>query len=247
VPGYPVGGGVELPVKCQDGNALTAYFAADPVAADELLRGTGLGPAVRVAGRALVAVHAAWNRRTGVGGYREAHLGVVVPDPWRPGSLRVWPDLLRGAGRRRSGSFLAGSVVDAEPVHALAERLWGGPALLGTLRVEVTSRAARVTARDGGEMLFDLCGLLGPALPAADPDLVGYARRAGVTVRSALFTRGAGRAHPAPLMRLSVGDSAHPPARHLRDLGLDGARPLLCLSCTARQTLRGAGVAVLTT
>ncbi|MGW4423203.1 hypothetical protein [Streptosporangium sp. NPDC004631] len=247
---YPVDtprGTVELPIRCQDGSALTAYFAVDPAATDALLEGTGLGPAVRVAGRALVAVHTSWNRRTSLGDYREFHLGIVVPDPWRPGSPRVWPDLLRGAERRRSGSFLTGSVVDTDAVSAVAPQLWGGEPYLAPLEFELTAKATRIVVGDLDDRLLTLCGPLGPGLPASDRDLVGYARHADSTLRSCVRTRGLGRVHPAPRVRLTIGRTAHPLARQLRELGLDGARPLLCLSATARQTLRGACVPVLTT
>ncbi|MBB6346992.1 hypothetical protein ACWGH8_22460 [Nonomuraea muscovyensis] len=238
------GGPVELPIRCHEGGALTAWFAADPVAAARVLAGTGLGPAVRVAGRALVALHAAWNRRTSVGGYREIHLGIVVPDPWRPRSPGVWADLLRGADRRRSGGFLAGSVVDAAGVHAVSPRLWGDEPYLAPLAFELTDRSVRIAAGAPGDRLLTLRGFLGPGLPASDRDLVGYARGAGEgTLRSCVRTRGRGRLHPAPRARLTVASrSAHPLAHRLRELGLDGARPLLCLSVPARQTRQDAAV-----
>ncbi|MEV7010022.1 hypothetical protein [Streptosporangium sp. NPDC051022] len=258
VPTHPVDtprGAVELPVRCQGGSALTAYFAADPAAAARLLAGTGLGPAVRIGGRALVAVHASWNRRTSMGGYREVHVGIVVPDPWRAGSLRVWPDLLRGADRRRSGSFLAASAVDPDPasglddgtLSAVARRLWGGEPYLVPLEFELAAGVARVAAGGPDDRLLTLCGPLGPGLPVSDRDLVGYARGDGTALRSCVRTRGSGRVHPVPLMRLTVGRTDHPLARGLRDLGLNGARPLLCLSAAARQTLQDACVPVPTT
>ncbi|GHH72705.1 hypothetical protein GCM10017673_28050 [Streptosporangium violaceochromogenes] len=250
VPTYPAdtpAGTVELPIRCRDGAALTAYFAADPAAVAGLLDESGLGPAVRIGGRSLVAVHAAWNRRTSLGGYHELHLGVVVPDPWRRGAGRVRPELLRGADRRRSGSLLAGSVVDAEIVAAVAPRLWGGEPYQAPLEFELGAGGARVVAGGPGDRILTLGGALGPGLPLGDRDLVGYARHAGGALRWSVRTRGAGRAHLAPRVRLTVGPSAHPLARRLRELGLDGARPLLCLSAASRQARWEAGVPVLLT
>src|SRR5690606_34226052 len=89
----------------------TAYFAADQTAAAGLLKGTGFVP-LPFAGRALVALHAAWNRHTSAGAYREAHLGIAVPGPGRPRLL----DPFRGAALRRSGSFLVGSAPGASTV-----------------------------------------------------------------------------------------------------------------------------------
>ncbi|MEV7969394.1 hypothetical protein AB0O34_25925 [Sphaerisporangium sp. NPDC088356] len=250
VPTYRVAtpdGALELPVRCHDGGALTAYFAVDARAAAALLEGTGLGPAVRVAGRALVAVHASWNRRTSLGAYREVGLGIVVHDAWRPPSIRVWPDVARSARRRRSGSWLVGSVVDTETVSAVAPEVWGYEPSLADLDIELTARSVRIAAGGPEGRFLALRGWLGPGIPAGAPDLVAYSRHEGTTLRSCVETRGRGRVHPAPRARLVAGPAAHPMARHLRALGLDGARPLLCLSTFAHQTLRGAGVPVRTT
>ncbi|MEW1838443.1 hypothetical protein AB0392_10860 [Nonomuraea angiospora] len=242
------GGSAELPIRCRDGSALTAYFTAHPAVAAGLLEGTGLGPAVRVAGRALVAVHAAWNRHTSAGGYGELHVGVVVPGPLRrrtrsparSGPL-IWPDLLRPADVRRSGSFLVGSAVDTAIVRALGPRLWGGETHLTPLELRLGARSAHLSA---GQLLT-LRGRLGPGLPLRDPGLVGYTGEAGAVLRSCVRARGRARLHAAPSLRLVVEPrSAHPLADRLRELGLDGARPLLCLSATTRQTLRDAAVPV---
>ncbi|MET7334949.1 hypothetical protein [Nonomuraea sp. NPDC005650] len=242
------GGTVELPIRCRDGNALTTYFAVNPAVVAGLLEGTGLGPAVQVAGRALVAVHAAWNRRTSAGGYGELQVGVVVPGPSRsPVRLRrrsclsVWPDLLRAADLRRSGSFLVGSAVDTAVVRALGPQLWGGETYLTPLTLRLGTRSAHVTA----DQLLTLRGRLGPGLPLSDPGLVGYTREAGAVLRSCVRARGRARLHATPSLRLVVEPrSTHPLADRLRELALDGARPLLCLSATTRQTLRDAAVPV---
>ncbi|MDP9864807.1 MULTISPECIES: hypothetical protein [Streptosporangium] len=250
VPTYPATtsrGALELPVRCQDGSALTAYFAADPGVAAALLEETGLGPAVRIAGRALVALHASWDRRTSLGGYREVDLGIIVHDPWRPRPFRIWPDLLRRADRRHSGSCSVGSVVDADTVSAVAPEIWGRRPSVAPLDIRLTARSARIVVGGPDDRLLTLRGPLGPGVPIEGRDLVSYSRHGGTTLRSCVETRGRGRAHPAPRARLTVGRTAHPMARHLRDLGLDGARPLLCLSTAAHQTLRAAGVPVRTT
>ncbi|MFI7114641.1 hypothetical protein ACIBK9_50610 [Nonomuraea sp. NPDC050227] len=240
-------GVVELPIICRDGEALTACFAVSPAAVAGLLEGTELGPVVRVAGRALVVVHAARNRRTGVGDYAELQVGVVVPGPFRsPEPGPPWrglgpPDLLRAADVRRSGAFLVGSAVDSAVVQALGARLWGGETYLTALELRLGARSAHLAA----DRILTLRGRLGPGLPLHDPGLVGYAREAGAVLRSHVRARGRARLHAAPSLRLAVEPrSAHPLAGRLRELGLDGARPLLCLSATTRRTLRDAAVPV---
>ncbi|MEV4395838.1 hypothetical protein [Nonomuraea sp. NPDC049607] len=264
VPAHAVdgpGGTAGLPVRCHDGDALSAYFAVSPVAAAGLLEGTGLGPAVQVGGRALVAVHAAWNRRTSAGGYAEMQVGVVVRGPFRarPGGFRAsarsgppglirrgsgWPgglDLLREAGHRRSGSLLVGSMVDSPAVHAFGPRLWGGETYLTPLELRLGARTAHLAAAQ----VLTLRGRLGPGLSVRDPGLVGYSGTAGDVLRSCVRARGRARLHVAPSLRLTVEPgSDHPLAGRLRELALDGARPLLCLSATTRRTLRDAAVPV---
>ncbi|WP_346109523.1 hypothetical protein, partial [Nonomuraea maheshkhaliensis] len=250
VPTHPVetsGAPADLPIRCRDGSALTAYFAARPAVAARLLEGTGLVPLL-VAGRALVGVHAAWNRHSSVGGHREVQIGIVVRGPGhrhhrplrrpvRPG----WGGLLRRAESRRSGDFLLGSAVDTPMVRELGPRLWGGETYLTALDVRLGLRrgggpGARsvLVAADG---IFTLAGRLGAGLPLPDPGLVGYVGEAGALLRSSVRARGLARLHPAPSSRLTVeARSAHPLARRLRELGGGGARPRLGLSGGTRQT-----------
>ncbi|MEU6787371.1 hypothetical protein ABZ912_49980 [Nonomuraea angiospora] len=258
VPTHPVDtpeGTVELPIRCRDGNALTAYFTTHPTTAADLLEGTGLGPATQIAGRALIAIHAAWNRHTSAGHYTELHVGIVIPGPprqrtrtpTRPAPLRrrpsltTWPDLLRAPDRRHSGTFLIASAVNTTPLRTLAPQLWGGHTYLTPLELQLTTRSAHITA----SQILTLRGRLGPGLPLNDPGLVGYTHETDAVLRSCLRTRGQARLHPAPTLRLAVEpQSTHPLANQLRQLGLDGARPLLCLSTTTRQTLRDTAVPV---
>ncbi|MEV0612000.1 hypothetical protein AB0I81_01680 [Nonomuraea sp. NPDC050404] len=236
------GGTAELPIRCREGVALTAYFAVRPAVVAGLLEGGWAGPAVRVAGRALVGVHAAWNRHTGAGDYRELQVGVVVPGPWRRHSRRTaWCDLLRDADVRHSGSYLIGSVADTTEISDLGGRLWGGETYLAPLELRLGALAARVDASG----ILTLGGRLGFGLPLRDPGLVGYAREADAVLRSSVRARGRARLHLAPPLRLTVeARSAHPLADRLRELGLDGARPLLCLTVATRSTLRDVAVPV---
>ncbi|RAY10998.1 hypothetical protein DPM19_32320 [Actinomadura craniellae] len=240
------GGPVELPVRCHEGGVLTAYFAADAEAAAELLGAAAPGRPVQVGGRALVAIHAFENRRTSLGGYREVDLGVVVHDPWRPRPLQIWRDIFRPAEHRRSGTRFVDTVLSTDAACAAAREIWGHAAGTAPLYVRVGGRSARVAAGTPDDVIMTLHGPLGPWFPTMDRDLVVYSHRDGTALRSCVESWGRGRAHPLPRARLTAGTSDHPLARHLRDLGLDGARPLLCLTAPAHQTRRGAGVPVLT-
>ncbi|WP_157407662.1 acetoacetate decarboxylase family protein [Actinomadura atramentaria] len=214
------GGGVELPVRCEDGFAFTAYFAAEAGAAGRVLGGAGR--VVTVGGRALVAVHAYDHRRTSLGRYLEVDVGVVVRDP------RV---------ERFATCFLA-SLVSTDLACAVAREVFGLPADTGDVRVEGGARRVRAEADAADGAVLTFTGALGPGVPVAARDLVVHALRDRALVRACVERRGRRVAHPAPSARLTVGPSAHPLARHLRDLGLDGARPLLCVVSPAHRSLR---------
>lgn len=234
------GGTVRLPFECPRGYAFTAYFTADPAAAARLLG--DLGRAVRVGGRALVALHAFENRGTPLGDYGEAHLGVVVTDPDGPRPSRMWRELLPSGEHRGLGTCFLHSVLTTDLACAVASEIWGHPASVGGVRVAGGARSVSVRVADTGGTILTLAGPLGRGLPFVGRDLVVYSRRDGAPLRSHIRERGRRRAHPSPGLRLTAGPSDHPLARVLGDLGLDGARPLLCLAVPARSSLRTPGI-----
>ncbi|MEU6037767.1 hypothetical protein ABZ801_20390 [Actinomadura sp. NPDC047616] len=227
---------VELPLRSPEGRALTAYFTADPAVAARLLGEHGR--AVRLGGRALIALHAFENRGTPLGDYGEAHLGVVVADPDGPRPSRVWRELLPSGEHRGLGTCFLHSVLTTDLACAVAGEAWGHPASVGAVRVAGDGRSASVTVVDTDGTILTLAGPLGRGLPFVRRDVVVYSRRDGAPLRSHIRERGRRRAHPSPGMRLTVGSSANPLARALDALGLDGARPVLCLTAPARSGLR---------
>ncbi|GAA2404904.1 hypothetical protein GCM10010191_10810 [Actinomadura vinacea] len=230
------GGTVQLPLQSPEGRAFTAYFTAAPAAAAKLLGEHGR--AVRVGGRALIALHAFENRGTPLGDYGEAHLGVVVADPDGPRPSRMWRELLPSGEHRGLGTCFLHSVLTNEVAHAVAAEVWGHSASVGAVRVAGDDRSASVTVADTDGAILTLAGPLGRGLPFVSRDLVVYSRRDGTPLRSHIRERGRRRAHPSPAMRLTVASTGHPLARRLDALGLDGARPVLCLVAPARSSLR---------
>ncbi|WP_131738485.1 hypothetical protein [Actinomadura roseirufa] len=221
-------GPVELPVRCDDAHVVTAYFAADAAAAADLLGGPAARrAAARVGGRAIAVLYAAQNRRVTLGDHGELALGIVVAGPPRASRLAV--------------RFL-GTLATTEPARAAANEIWGHPATLGALRIEGGAGLLRVEAGIGDDTVLTLAGVVGRGVPVPARDLVVHSDLGGAPVRSRIELRGRGRAHPSPRVRLTVGPADHPLARQLRALGLDGARPLLCLRSPSCRSARDAAV-----
>ncbi|WP_176611295.1 hypothetical protein [Actinomadura sp. WMMB 499] len=202
----------DLPIKCRSGTSLAACFTANLPAARDL---PGPGRPVRLGDRALAVLHVSDNRDTSIGAHREAHLGLVVHDPSRAGRIGVrYVDSVYSTGR----------------TAAVAAGLWGHAST--TARIDLEPGRVSVVG------VASLSGGLGPALPAAERGIVVHSALDGVPLRSRIETRGPARLHPAPRARLNVAATDHPMTRHLRVLGLDGARPLLCLASPAHRSLR---------
>ncbi|GAA2624995.1 acetoacetate decarboxylase family protein [Actinomadura fulvescens] len=226
-------GTVETPVRCFDGTAATLLFAVPAAAAAQALAGTGLAP-VTVRGRAVAAVMVRALHDTSVGPHNEVALAVLVQDPWRPGSLRCWPDLLKPADRRRSGLHVLDLAVDQELPRAVADEVWGFPAFAA--QVTATFGKGRLTAaiRRDGQTLLTLAGRLGPWAPAPATDLVCYSLQEGQGLRSLVNAHGLQRAHPASNLRLTA-TPGHPMTDRVHALGLDRARPILALVAPSYQ------------
>ncbi|GAA4103495.1 hypothetical protein [Nonomuraea soli] len=235
--------GLEMPIRCRAGSALSAFFTADPRAAAALVDEHGLGRCVRLGGRALVVVHVGANHDTSAGPYREVMLGVVVHDPWGARPLRVWPDLARSAQFRRAGVCLLASAVDNRDLAGRAGSLWGYRPTFTDVSVAVAGGGVDLRV----EPALTLRGRLGPALGVVSGDLVGFARDGRAAYRSVIRSARRARVHPAPTVRLSVGTPADPLTRLAGELGLDGRRALFCTSVPVHQTLRDAGVPIQTT
>ncbi|TDD82693.1 hypothetical protein E1298_22280 [Actinomadura rubrisoli] len=230
-------GPVELPVRCDDGVAVTAYFTVDADAAAKLLGGARVP---HTGGRAIAAIRASDNRRTSLGAYRELSLGIVIEAPGGPRPSSAWAKPgTRSAGR---GVRLIDAIYTTELSHAAAGEIWGHTASLGVLRVTSDARLLRVVAGTADETIMTLAGPLGRGLPAANRSLVVYSDLDGAPARSRIAQRGRRRAYPFPhRLRLTVGPSDHPLARHLRELGI-AASPVLCLVTRSHRSRHDAPV-----
>jgi hypothetical protein len=78
-------------------------------------------------------------------------------------------------------------------------------------------------------VIVRLNGELGLSLPAPPLSLVLYSQLDNRMLRSTVNVRGRVRLRGGGGLRVTVGDSDHDMAKNLRDLHLDGARPLFVM------------------
>ncbi|MFG2019276.1 hypothetical protein [Actinomadura geliboluensis] len=236
-------GPVEVPARTSDAAALTAWFAVDAASAAAVLEEGGAVP-VRAGKRSLVALSVHDHRASTLGPHQEVALGLVVHDPWCPRPVGVWLDLLRRPHLRGAGLWTLATALSTPAAGAAHRNLWSEHAVTAPIRVRLDGRAAALTVGTPDDRVLTFAGPLGPSSPARSGDLVVYSALAGATQRTLVHTHGQARLHPAPRARLHTGAGDDPLAARLRALGLDGARPILCLAHPHRMLRRDAGTLV---
>ncbi|CND49992.1 Uncharacterised protein [Mycobacterium tuberculosis] len=234
-------GPVELPARTSDAATLTAWFSIDAASAAEVLGEADGAVPVRVAGRSLVALHVHDHRQSTLGPHQEVTLGLLVHDPWCPRPAGVWLDLLRRPYLRGAGLWTLATALSTPAAGAAHRNLWSEHAVTAPIGVRLDGRAAALTVGTADDRVLAFSGTLGPSSPARSGDLVVYSTLAGETLRTLVHTHGQARLHPAPRARLDIGAGDDPPAARLRALGLDGARPILCLGSPHQMLRRDAG------
>lgn len=234
---------VDLPILYEDASNVVALFEADRDAARDLLRGTGLVPAVEVGGKAIVALSFYDYRRTSVGAYGEVGTALfAAPEGTRP-SITALVELWRPPAARRTGAWVVDLPVTAELANAAGREIWGYPKFVTGIEFELRARAFRCAVADpaGGGPICELAGTMGHGVPVPAVSLVTFSLLDGVLVRTHVDVRAPTTARGPGDLALRVGASDHRMAANLRALGLDGARPKAVLVTERLRSILHAG------
>jgi hypothetical protein len=239
-------GDVDLPIPYFDVSTVLAFFLVDREAAEAKLSSTGLQLALTVGGRALVAIAHYEYRRTGVGTYNEVGVALpVLPDD-APTPRNLIQALYGSVDERHLGFHILDLPVTTPAANAAGRELWGYPKFVAPIpfHLDAKSFESSVTDPDGNGDIFTLSGRLLPSLPAPAMSLVLYSHHQGDLLRTAVNVRGRVKLRPGRSLTLSVGESNHRMADNLRDLGLDGAHPLMVMDTHQFQSRLNAGAPI---
>lgn len=239
-------GPIELPFRIYDATNVVAFFAVDRWRVESVLGRTDLIPALTAGGRALVAVSVFEYRSTSVGPYNEVGIGIPVYRSGEAKQLTGWIEPFRRADRRRQGAFIVDLPVTTDAADVAGREIWGYPKFVTSIDVALEQGRfrAEVTDPGGEESIMRLAGKAGLGVPGPGLDFVLYSDLDKTLLRTNVDTRGAYKLHPLGDLRLSVGEAGHPMTERLRQLGLDGSRPVLVLSHQHFQARLNAGVAL---
>lgn len=242
-------GQVDLPILYFEVSNVVAYTAMDASAARALLEDTPWRPVLLPTGHAVGGISFYAYRRTSIGPYHEVGVALAVtPRSAEPLRLPLL-DLVTPSVRRTVGFHVLDLPVTTEIANAAGRELWGLPKFVTDLpfRLEAGRLGGRFEGRvadpDGGPDIVRLSGRLLPGLPAPGLDLVLYSRRDDAPLRTVVDVSAPSRLAAGAGLRLTVGASAHPMARRLRRLGVEG-RPLLVQYTDRFRSRLNAGVVV---
>lgn len=237
-------GEFDFPIFYFDASNLLAFFLGDRGAAAARLSGTGLQPALTIGNRALVALSHYEYRRTGIGAYNEVGLALPVLPEGAPQVRNPIQGLYGAVDERHLGLHVLDLPVTTALACAGGREVYGLPKFVTEIpfRLDRNGFETGVLDPDGQGSIFSLSGRLRPGVPVPPMSLVLYSHLEGEMLRSTVNVRGRMTLRPAHGLHLHVGESNHRMANNLRELGLEGARPVVVMDTHRFQSRLNAGV-----
>lgn len=242
-------GEVDLPILYYDATAVYAFFLVKAANVDRLLVGTGLVSALRIGQLSLVGVACYEYRNTTVGVYNEVGIAAAVARHGETLTLGGWPDMLRNLSRpeeRQHGMYVLDLPVTTPQANAAGREIWGFPKFVTPIPFRLDGRefTCQVDDPSSNAHIMRLEGRMGPSIPATPFSLTLFSLHNGVMLRTIVNARGKSWLAAPGTVRLHVGDSPHPMAQRLRELGLHNARPVALLGTTQFQSRLNGGCVV---
>ena len=236
-------GAVDLPIFYYDNSVLMALFRVDYDKAQAMVADEGLD-AVRVSGgKALVGLAFYEYRETSIADYNEVGLAIaVVPKGTRAPKFPML-DMLKPLDKASVGYFIVDLPVTTPAACAGGREIWGYPKFVTNIDFSLRGNGfdGSVTDPDTGKNLLRMAGKTGLGLPGPLLDLVLYSRLQGQMLRALVNTRGGAKICLPGSMSVEVCASEHPMADHLRELGLNNAKPFMLFYSHALQLRLNAG------
>lgn len=222
-------GPVELPVVCNDGSAVAAFFRCDYVKAAQKLEGTGLYPVEFSKGRALAALGLFEYRESTLRPYNEGFLMIGASTrPAMPILTQMFQPFVNPQ-RRKMGFYTLDLPITEELPLAAGREIWGVPKFPADISLSFSGKkfTGNVRLKGGGEKILSLESSFGRGMPFRFLDSMVYSNHQDYIVKIISNFYCSVRITADRKARLSVGSLDHPMANNLRELGLDGATPFL--------------------
>lgn len=214
-------------------------FKADKELVVQRLNSMSLLPALKFGKSYMIAVGLIRYDDCDLGQYNE----VIVAIPSLPAGMKKpfsnWLDLIGPLKKRKVGQHIIHIPVTSEFSRAAGKELWGYPKIVAPVEHEFSSSSLHSKVFDplSNELIMEMKGELGFALPSIPLSLITYSFVDGKLFKTAVKVRGMMKLRLSHDLHLHVGPSKHPMANDLRLLGLDGKKPMLVMDTEKFQSV----------
>lgn len=222
-------GAVDLPILYFDVSNSIAFFLADKNAVTTLLKDTPFKPVLTFGKKALVGISFYQYRATSIGPYNEVGIALPVVPRHGPQPVSCLLDLYSALQSRRTGFYVLDLPVTTAAANAAGRELWGFPKFVTDIDYFQAGRHMHMRVADpaGNGDILTFAGNTNPSLRLPPLSVITYSELNGQGLRTPVNVRGAVHTSLGGQLNLQVGSSNHPMAEHLRQLGLNGAKPVL--------------------
>ena len=239
-------GDVEFPILYLDASCVSAFFLCDLDKVKQQLKGVPLDPGFVIGNKVVVGIQFYEYRDTTVGIYNEVGVAIPVVKRGEKPSLLPLLDLYSNPEKRTTAFYIIDLPVTTAAANAAGREMWGFPKFVTDIPMELSGRNLNVSVQDpeSKAAIMTFKGKMGLGLPSPALSLKLYSFLNDETLSTAVNVRRGASLRSAGSMKLTVGNSSHPMAERLRDLGLDEKAPLAVMSTTNFQSRLNLGISV---
>ncbi|MDH5401671.1 MAG: acetoacetate decarboxylase family protein [Candidatus Heimdallarchaeota archaeon] len=237
-------GKVDLPILYYEVSNVIAFFRCNSSDVKTQLQGTPYYPAFKLFGKNLVGLSFYEYRKTGVGLYNEVGLAIpVTRDIDKKPFSCYYNGLIADSENRKVGYYILDLPVTTEIAWSAGRELWGYPKFVTDIPFSLDNRKFSSSVLDPhtNQPILSMTGNIGRGIPMIPLNLVLYSILNGDELRTVVNVRGGVTLSGSGSCKLSVGESDHPMAIRLRDLGLNNSKPILMTRTTKFQSRLNAG------
>jgi len=240
-------GPVELPVFCNDGSAVAAFFLCDYVKAAQKLEDTGLYPIEFSKGKALASLGLFEYRQSTLEPYNEGFLMIAVTPQPKMSFLAQKFQFFVKAKHRKLGLYTLDLPITEELPLVAGREIWGTPKFLADIVLNFSNDrfTGEVLLKGNGEKILSLESSFNKGMPFRFLDSVVYSNHQDSIIKIISNFNCSVRITRDKEARLKVGSIDHPMAHNLRDLGLDGANPFLLQTADKIKFILNDGIRVM--
>lgn len=249
VPQHPIQtsmGTVNLPVLFKEGDYCIALFTAPRKRVEALLEGTSFAPAMTLGPFATVGLVMAKHSICSEEPYSVASFAIPVSRLQGFQPVSPWRELFFRPDQRHMGFYMLNSQVNNLRMSVAGAEVWGHPKCTSNieLNLDKSRMDCRVDCMTKGThlMRFSGKGFRFWSIPAMGFNL--FSIRGNQVIRAILEVRSSFTVHLPIGFKLTLGDQDHPVINPLRELGLNGRRPLVVLSSNRFQGRLHEGVVI---